>query len=256
MLVVWVVALGCGREPAALTPRAEVDTNSPDSSAPDSLASSDLGAEPRELLRYAERAPSRTLELSTSILDDSPMDGPMLRLSLSWTGVEAEDDRRRYAYEVLDVGGWLFEPTPGAQRGTSEVRIENSMRSSFEQVAGEATGTGTGLDAITQTRGISMQPDPGSQLEVLAVPLPSEAIGVGANWTRTGEGFSDRYTLFAREGESLTIDYSMTSEGTSMSGRLLVSLSDPIPRSGTLDITTEAGPSRQRRERIEIRTRE
>lgn len=304
LLIGVAAALACRSDPTEPKPAsAEAQPEGPHAFDPDAhagdpkpastLALLDAGAEPREQLRYAEQAPSRKLVLSNAQIHSRAKgkggpEGPMLVLLVAWTGVEAEGETRRYLYEMIEVeGGWMIDGMPGtSQREGMEKRVVESLIAGYEGLAGQATGTASGLDHCVQTRGMPMRPDPGAQLEMFAVPLPSHAIGVGATWTRTAvrdelvgslrpkptspeqEGpkrprllpershdphfdthaFTDveRYTLVAREGDVLTIGYAMTSQsddpvnapGTSSSGRFEVSLSDALPRSGTLEVTT------------------
>jgi hypothetical protein len=293
--------LACGREPSdgqaesTSNSKTEAEAEGPHAFDPEARGTPrkaaiellDAGAEPREPLRFGERAPSRTLELSTtSTVGDQPIEGPMLVLRIAWAGLEPEGEQRRHLFEVREVvGGWVVEGM-GIPELPQQDRVAQSLRMSYERVAGQATGTSMGLDEVVQTRGLSMKPDPAMQLQVFAVPLPSEAIGIGATWTRTErdeqvvgslrkkpddpdrEGpempkllperthephlenlaFTDveRFTLVAREGDTLTIDYARTIQsedpaqvpGTTMSGQLQVSLSDGLARSGSIEELT------------------
>ena len=125
-------------------------------------------------------------------------------------------------------------------------RSSKAIRDALQEVAGQATGTDLGVDDVVRTRGVQTQPDTPAQLQLFTVPLPREAIGIGATWTRTTNDGSntdvERYTLVEKQGDLLTIDFSMTSSadapGSSMSGRWQVGLDDPLVRSATLDMVT------------------
>lgn len=251
-------ALACRSEPTEENEPVEADPESSHAFDPEAQALAELseqryislldpGAEPRERLRYGEQAASRKLVLTVAELDGPREDGdPKAVLLLAWTGIEAEGETRRYLYEVLEV------ELEGVARHDESSILE------AEQLAGQATGTNAGLDQCIQTRGVPSQPDLGDLLEMFAVPLPSEAIGVGATWTRPpprrevghhGGPPDDVYTLVAREGDSLTIDYTKGpsaaelggAPGMSISGRLQVSLSDPLARSGMLETVRNIG---------------
>lgn len=209
------------------------------------------GAEPREQLRYGQRAPSRQVEMATADPDNRFDKSPMLVLIVSWSGVEVEGQTRRYIYEVVDVEGRTTSSKPDAF-------------ADFRTLAGRASGTGTGLERVSQTRGMRASPNPAEYIQMFEVPLPSEAVGLGAVWTRARTVRTEwviyrsferpvvvsivtqRYTLAARDGDTLTIDYAMTevpedpqtSDRSSASGRLVVSLMDPLPVSVDVDATS------------------
>lgn len=245
--------LGCERDPAKTEPIDPFDPDAPalfDFSEDFTVELVDAGAEPRERLCYGERAPSRRVAMASSNPDNRHDKSPMMTLIVSWSSVEAEGDTRRYVYEVVDV---VDRPT----------RKPNDFTAAYRQLAGQARGSEAGLERVIQTRGISASPNPATYIQMFTVPLPSEAIGVGAVWTRTHtirtewriRGSSERpvdvstetrrYTLVAREGDTLTLDYAMTqtpeepqaTHGASGSGRLVVDLRDPLPHTVEVDVT-------------------
>jgi hypothetical protein len=284
--IAFVVMLGCGRD-AANSGQADsesqpadgshvFDPNAHGSAPAATLELVEPGTEPRELLRFGDQAPRRTLEVSTTAtFEGMPAEGPMLVLRFAWTGLAPEGEQRRWLFETLEVvDGWTVN-VPAKMQIPAAERNAKALRAAFEQVAGQATGTSTGVGDVVRTRGIDTQPDLAVQLAMFAVPLPSEAIGVGATWTRSRryEGVIDdeRYTLVERDGDSLTIGYARTvvsedraaEPGTNMAGRLQVSLSDPLARSGSVELTTgmafpavegEPPQATEFRQTIELRT--
>lgn len=236
------------------------------------------GAEPRELLRYAGQAPRRTV--SMRVTAELWEDEPVADLRVAWWGLPPEGELRRYLYDVVEVTPLMLEH----DMDQLELQVIRRITKMLDAVAGQATGSASGLDRVIQTRGeLPTQPSPGGVIASVALPLPEQAIGVGAVWTKTAvyeeevHGFreqpgsgvegkgprfepvvetrvftnSTRYTLIERSADTLTVvsesstvaDDPERAPSSRSSGRFVISLSDPLPRSGKLEITIRmAGP--------------
>jgi hypothetical protein len=230
----------------------------------------DAGAEPRRQLGFATRAPARELLLSTGLLrrEKGEQEDPMIvaRLELAWRGVEPEGERRRYLFEITGVrqgpDAW-----PATEQDSFEARVESSIEKMFLSVRGQAEGTARGIEQLSRTRGMkSLQPEPAALLELFAVPLPAEAVGVGARWAAShrhdasapkGPGMrtllkpgreqewvtTERsYRVRALEGDRLELELEGHRavdgvERTRWQGELELDLADPLARRGHIELT-------------------
>ena len=233
------------------------------------------GDEPRERLRYAARAPER--ELTIDLYQAMWGDAPMLQLRLRWTGLapDPDDGWRRTLFEVVDARMQL----PLDDADALEVATTRKIARGFEGVAGQVRADDRGFDRVAQTRGIPTRPNLDWLLDLAAVPLPEEPVGIGAVWTSARhfdeqvEGFDigeppsptepapltpivethrytelRRYALQRREDSTLVIEVEANltpddpARASSSRGTatLELDLADPLPRSATIELIETA----------------
>jgi len=259
-LVLGVVVGGCKAKPA----EGEADSSAAAErvvvAAP--LHSQDLGldtpgAEPRERLRYAGSAPARSISLAT--FTERGREGmgeqPFVDVRLGWAGTPRAGAGLAMTWSVDDLRGELvgeFGREPRLAGGPAQ-KFGATLESMFEDVAGRAEGGARGRLRVIQNQGLQTTPSVPVQLDLFVVPLPAEAIGVGASWSATAsypleipswrkrepsdelsfaalvsdyephsEGVEvtqvERYTLVARDGPELRIAYELETEASGGEG--------------------------------------
>ena len=275
-------------EPAGYDPDARALAEQPED--PSKMALIDPGAEPRAVLRHGPLGSSRRVMLRTSTyIHDEGDPRPFIEMTLTWAGASAAGEAFGYRWAVVkaknDFGGDFGEDTKADE-------FSRNLAKMFENLRGQATGSPTGLTRLIQTKGMQATPSPVGQLYLFAVPLPEEAVGVGAVWERTTDpNFAEdpegperpkllspkpardedeivrveRYSLADRQGDVLTLDYELSlgrrgdeEPAETASGRFAVVLGDPLAQAGSFDlVSVSVLPARDDREeqRFEHRQR-
>ena len=142
-----------------------------------------------------------------------------------------------------------FGVPEGPLASLAEMMAAAAPKASVECAAmrGQARADATRIRALAQTKGWAMMPALPELIELFAVPLPSEPVGIGGSWTAThaGEGMNTtrRYTLVGVEADQLTLDFAATTTfgarpSEDATGTFRVSVFDPLARSGSIDVIT------------------
>ena len=290
LTLVGALASGCGGEAgeskgSASTGEAEHGRFDPDARGsnempdqPTAVTLIDAGAEPREALRHPAYGASRRLEIATETFHDGEAK-PFMTMTMTWAGASTGGDDFGYRWAVVkaraEFGREYSEDSKADEFGRGLTKV-------FESLRGQATGTPTGLTRVIQIEGMNATPSPVAQLYFFAVPLPDEAVGVGAIWERTSDPNlaedpegpalrklvsprvadadeivkTERYTLAERQGDVLTIDYELTLKARgaeapiqTAKGRHVVVLGDPLAQAGSFDlVSVQVFPAREGRE--------
>jgi hypothetical protein len=202
------------------------------------------GDEPRRELRYAIGPVDRHDQLHVEL---EPPGGLTMKigLTLAWKNTSSK--------VVFDVDDAKLESASGKAAGPQQAMFDR-MRASFTMVGGEASVVDGRQIALTQNRGQTTTPPVPWMVHALTVPLPAEAVGVGAKWTvrqtidtlgRKGRT-ERRYELRGLEGDRLDVSIAGTdrwkaaggrAEGTTtLSGTTTTSLTDPLPQSAKVSL--------------------
>jgi hypothetical protein len=238
----------------------------------------DRGAEPRARLRYglatdADRKVMVTVEVTSRTLRDGAWSEP-IALPRMRHGVAVRGDGARLLVRALPI-----EIDPDAT--TEALQLAAAQADRWRLIAGRRTTVSADLrgrisavafaDTPADTGAPSPEPAPARDelwqwLLGAMVPLPDEAVGVGATWTvksviRIGTATVEQigtYRLLAADARTLTIEVEVRRIGEPQStdatglpagsvaeliallretrGTLVVSTADGLPVSGTLDV--------------------
>jgi hypothetical protein len=216
----------------------------------------EAGKEPRRELRYASGGIERDGHLDVQL---APPNGQKMRFSLGLQWKRSDGGPLSFS-----IGQAKLESDKTSAAGP-QMAMFRRMQGGFMRVKGEAAVVDARHVRLTQTAGQATTPPVPWLVHAVAVPLPSEAVGVGASWTarhlidasgRKGRG-ERRYTLTKVEGDELTIrvgggDEWQAAGGraqgtTKLSGEITAELSDPLPLRSDVtlveEVTTKAAPS-------------
>jgi hypothetical protein len=211
--------------------------------------------EPRAVLAYAPGGDERIALVEQNVPglgDAAPMS---LQLRLKWSTPPTGPSGVRRHFAVLDAS----TPTPpGASEG--EAQILAAIGGMYEQIEGYAAVPGPGRLEVVQTKGLPSAPSVPWMLHSLAVPLPGEALGVGARWTVHGTSMrrelrctgSREYRLVASTPTGATIELkaeetcasptqnpgaSLLAQDCAFAGRVELDFADILPPTAEIDGT-------------------
>ena len=220
---------------------------------PQALVLEEPGAEPRETLHYSGPIPAREISLAThtSGFDEGISEDPFVDVRIRWEG------------SGPGLSSWKVMRLEGEIVSAQGNRFSRGIAKAFENVAGRVESSASGMARVVQTSGMQTTPNIPTQLDLFVVPLPEDPIGIGASWTATatytleartrqdpsapseagGEvTMVERYTLIARQGQELTIEYELSNtaafEGfmpSSAKGNFIVNLDDPLVFEGAIE---------------------
>lgn len=186
----------------------------------------DPGAEPRVQLRYTFDKLEREVSF-VSVHDDRP-------------GETFSDMRYRVTCER---GGCRYQMV-----------TFNVLREDFAQIKGEIHGKirigASGPIGITPGSNVWTTPSTPELMRAAVVPLPEQAIGVGARWVSVENGLRRNFKLVKSDGVTLVVDTDMSAADADAKveqrGQLRVSLADPFAK-GTMTVqqTLLADPAKK-----------
>jgi hypothetical protein len=154
----------------------------------------DPGAEPRRVLAYAPSGMARTERLEWQVMLDAAAadDASMaLAMSLDWRPPADRTGPWRFAVKRAETG------VPG-NPGLGERMTIGQIDAMFADVQGRVIAHRPDHFEFHQTAGPPTKPSLLGLLHALVVPLPTEAVGIGARWevvqTGSDEGVSTENT--------------------------------------------------------------
>ena len=194
LVVVCLMASGLSAAPPQQTPTISLP-GYPAVGSPPTVTLASPGAEPRMRLRYKPVAGSKesmtmtmTMGLSMSMdgMSMPAMDMPVMKLTAD-TGVTSVAANGDVTYDVAFTG-MTAEPGPGMD--PSIAAMVQGSADSIRALKGSITMSDRGINK-TSTMNVDQITDPmakqllasmSSSLEALSMPMPEEAVGVGAKW--------------------------------------------------------------------------
>jgi hypothetical protein len=177
----------------------------------------DAGAEPRVKLQYTLGAIERDVAFVSDVEDP-----PQQRFADMRYHVRCSPGSCRYQMVKFEVMG----------QGSDFDRVKKEIRGTIRMPA-------NGLVSITTDTAMTSTPSTPELFKTAIVPLPADAIGVGARWKVSDQDGTRTLRLVKVVGSTLTIETRAEAAnaqmGITVTGELTVKLSDPFG-TGTLAI--------------------
>ncbi len=207
------------------------------------------GAEPRTAFRYAKSTTART----TTIISGTARDGgatlldpgSAMNFTVKWVARKQAGSRGfRVEKAAFGAGAKLENVSAG------ELAIMESVAKSFVGVEGRVEVEPGGALRFAKSSGGPTQPEFVELLSMICVPLPGEAVGVGARWSAVGStktqsvlgALTHHYEIVAANNGRLTIAISGGGDlqgglSVELAGSVVISVDDVLPQSGQVVFT-------------------
>jgi hypothetical protein len=164
----------------------------------------EAGAAPRRVAAYSPGGERRRVVLSWELSQGVPARvTASLRLSLSWQSPATRREPWRFDVETADFGPPDASP--------EERELLAGIGAMFAMLAGEVTPSGARFHVTQTPRLVWTTPSLAELLGSVLVPLPEQAIGVGAKWEvlqmtpASGARLTRAYELITVDDDLLTI---------------------------------------------------